>query len=80
MENNILYNLNKFVKEELEKESIPLDAKYVLVGTIDNKGTKIMAAINIYKTDKFNTSIKAIWDHDWNGNDTAVAKVIFVGK
>jgi hypothetical protein len=33
MENNILANLNKYVKDELAKDNIPTDAKYVIVGT-----------------------------------------------
>ena len=77
---NILSNLNQYVREELDKENIPADAKYVLVGTVNNDGAKIMAAVNITKTDKFNTKVAAIWEHDWDGNDTVAAKLIFVGK
>ena len=77
---NILANLNKYVREELEKESIPADAKYAIVGTIDNNGTKIIATVNIFKTDKINTRIAAIWEHDWDGDDTIGTKIIFTGK
>jgi hypothetical protein len=77
---NILANLNKYVKEELASESIPLDSKYVLIGTVDNNGAKVIAAVNIRNTDKINTKIAAIWEHDWDGDDTVGMKVIFVGK
>lgn len=77
---DIIANLNKYVKESLEKEEIPADAKYVLVGTVDNNGTRVMAAVNIHKTDKFNTKVAAIWDHNWTGDDTVAGKIIFVGK
>lgn len=77
---DILSNLNKFVKNELDKESIPSDAKYVVVGTIDNNGARILAAVNIHKSDKFNTKVAAVWEHDWEGDDTMGAKIIFVGK
>lgn len=80
MEPNILANLNKYVKDELDSEAIPADAKIVLVGTVDNNGTKILAAVNISHTDKINTKIAAVWEHDWDGDDTVGAKIIFVGK
>ena len=77
---NILANINRYVKDELAKDNIPTDAKYVIVGTVDNTGAQIMAAVNIHKTDKVNTQVAAVWNHDWNGNDTVGAKLIFVGK
>lgn len=77
---NILANLNKYVKEELEKEAIPADTKYVIIGTVNNEGIKVMAAVNIKKTDKFNTKVAAVWEHDWDGDNTAGAKIIFTGK
>ena len=81
MELNILSNLNKYVKDELDKENIPADAKYVIVGTVNNEGTQILASVNIHKSDKFNTKVAAVWDHDWaTHNDTLSGKIIFVGK
>ena len=77
---NMLSNLTKFVKEELEKDNIPNDAKYVIVGSVNNDGTQILASVNIHRSDRINTRVMAVWDHDWDGNDTASAKVIFVGK
>ena len=77
---NILGNINKYVKEELERDNIPTDAKYVIVGTINNDGTKILGAVNIHRSDKVNTQVAAVWDHDWDGDDTVGAKIIFVGK
>ena len=80
MEPNILANINKYVKDELDKESIPSDAKYALVGTVDNNGAKIIAAVTIHKSDRFNTKVSAVWNHDWDGDDTVGTKLIFVGK
>lgn len=80
METNILNNLTKYVKEELDKESIPSDAKYAIVGTIDNNGSKIMAAVNIHNSVTKQIKVAAIWEHDWNGDDTIATQLIFVGK
>lgn len=77
---NILANVNKFVKEELAKDAIPADAKYVIVGTVDNTGAQILTAVNIHKGEKINTNVAAIWNHNWSGDDIIAAKVIFVGK
>ena len=77
---NILANLSKYVKEELDKDSIPNDAKYVIVASVDNNGTKILAAVNIHKGQKIDTKVVSVWEHDWDGDDTAAAKLIFVGK
>jgi hypothetical protein len=77
---NILENLNKYVKEELDKESIPSDAKYAIIGTLNNNGTKIIATVNIFKTDKITTRVAALWEHDWDGDDTIQTKIIFTGK
>lgn len=76
----ILDNLTKYVRDEMEKELIPPDAKYVLIGDINLDGTKIIAAVNIKKTDKVSISVAAVWKHDWDGDDIAGAKLIFVGK
>lgn len=77
---NILANINQFVKEELDKENIPSDAKMVVVGTVNNDGARIMAAVTINQTEKTTTRVAAIWDHNWTGDDTVGAKVIFVSK
>jgi hypothetical protein len=78
---NILTNLTQYVKEELDKENIPPDAKYALVGSVDSTGARIMATVQIHKfDDKFKMNVAAVWHHDWDGNDTAGMKLIFVGK
>lgn len=77
---NILANINKFVKEELDKDNIPQDTKLVVVGTVDNNGARIVANVLVKRSDKFETKIAAIFDHDWDGDDTAGVKVIFTGK
>lgn len=77
---NILNNLSKYVKEELDKDNIPIDAKYVIVGTVDNNGSKILAAVNIKNTEKLTVKVASVWEHDWDGDDTVAAKLIFIGK
>jgi TolB-like protein len=77
---DILLNLNKYVQQELAEERIPPDAKYVLVGAVNNDGTRIMAAVKLYEGRRFQTKVQAVWDHDWDGNDTAALKVVFIGK
>lgn len=77
---NILANLNQYVKEELEKDNIPADAKYAIIGTVNNDGAKIMATVTIHKTERSQTRVAAVWEHDWEGDDTVATKIIFVGK
>lgn len=76
---NILSKIDKFVKEEIDKGVIPKDAKLAVIGTVDNEGFTVLAAVNIKPdTDnKINVQVQAIWDHDWDGSDSAAAKVIF---
>lgn len=77
---NILDNLTKYVETELSKEDIPPDTKIALVGAIDQNGAKIIASFQIKKTEKVNAKIAAVWSHDWDGDDTLGAKLIFIGK
>lgn len=77
---NILANINKFVKEELAKDNIPSDSRLAVVGTIDNNGTRIVANVLIKKTPVFETKVAAVFEHDWDGDTTVGAKLIFVGK
>lgn len=77
---NILNNLSKYVKDELDKDNIPIDAKYVIVGTVNNDGMKILAAVNIKNTEKLAVKVASVWEHDWDGDDTVAAKIIFIGK
>lgn len=77
---NILNNLTKYVKQELENENIPTDAKFAVVATVNVDGAKILAAVNIIKTEKTDLKVAAVWEHDWDGDNTVGAKLIFVGK
>ena len=78
---NILVNIDKIVRDEMEKSNIPSDTSFVVVGTVDQDGIKIMAAVKLTSfNNKIDTKIKAIWEHDWNGNDSVGAKIIFAGK
>jgi hypothetical protein len=77
----IFSDLDSFVKQELALNNIPADAKYVIVAGVDDKVGQIMATVNLHKGEKFNTSIAAMWKHDWkDSNDTVAAKLVFVGK
>lgn len=78
---NILANLNQYVKDEIAKENIPVDAKYAIVGAVDNNGSKIMATVTIHQSEKTQTRVAAIWEHNWESHDdTTAMKVIFTGK
>lgn len=77
---SILNNITKYVENELNKDSIPKDAKWVIVGTADNNGTKLLGAVNIHKGVKTDLKVAAVWEHDWDGDDTGAIKLIFVGK
>ena len=78
---NVLANIDKIVKQELDKGVIPSDAKWAIVTAVSNDGTKLLAAANFkINEDKIKVQIQAIWEHDWDGDDTMAGKVVFSGK
>lgn len=78
---NIFDNLDKIVKLEIEKGVIPSDAKWAVITAVDNTGVKLLAAVNFNISEgKINTKVKAIWEHDWDGNNTYAGQVVFSGK
>lgn len=77
---NILANVSQYVKDEMAKENIPADAKLALVGAVDNNGARIIAAVQIANNEKLNVKVASVFEHEWDGNDTAAMKVIFIGK
>lgn len=75
---NILANIDKFVKAEIDAGEIPKDAKIAMVGIIDGDGLKIAAVVELSPDpEKYKLKFKAIFEHDWDGNDGIAAKVIF---
>lgn len=72
-ESSLLIGIDKFVKEEIEKENIPKDAKLVVIGTVDLSGAKVVAAVDLTK----NLQIKSIFKHEWDGDNEVAAKLIF---
>lgn len=81
---NILNNISRYVKQELDANNIPEDAKIALVGTVDHNGARIVAAVQILRTQKFgmevNAKVAAVFEQEWDGDRTAGMKLIFVGK
>lgn len=78
---NILASVDKAVKDEINKGNIPLDSKWAIVTAVDNEGAKLLAAVNFKAHEgKIETKIQAIWEHDWDGDDTFVGQVVFSGK
>lgn len=75
---NILEGINKFVKNEIENENIPKDAKIIFIGTIDLEGAKIAAVVELsQKPTDYSLKLKAIFNHEWDGDTSVGAKVIF---
>ena len=75
---NILANIDKFVREEIEKGEILTDARIAIVGTVDQGGAKIVAAVKLTKKEtNYDLKIKAIFEHDWDGDNSMGAKLIF---
>ena len=77
---NILSNIDKIVRDSWDNNEIPQDATWGIVNTTDNEGNKLQAAFKIHKGDKLEVKVKAIWEHDWDGNDTVAGKVVLSGK
>jgi hypothetical protein len=77
---NILSTINTYVKDEIAKENIPADARLALIGTVDNHGTRVVAAVQISNTEKLKVSVASVFEHTWSGDNTAAMKVIFIGK
>lgn len=75
---NILANIDKFVKDEIQKGEIPSNARMAVIGTVDQNGVQIVAAVELSKNpDDFSLKIKAIFEQEWDGDRVAGAKVIF---
>jgi hypothetical protein len=77
---NVLSNINQYVRDEIAKENIPSDARLALIGTVDNRGARIVAAVQISNTEKLKVSVASVFEHTWEGDNTAAMKVIFIGK
>lgn len=76
----LLNDVTRFVKDEMEKENIPSDAKYAIIAGADEQGLKFMASVKIVDKEKMNLRVAALWDHDWEGDDSAAMKIILTGK
>lgn len=79
----LLDNIDKTVKESIVNGDIPKDAKVAGVGVIDSNGIKVVVVAELLdQTKHANTSIKikGIFEHDWDGNNSAAAKLVFSHK
>lgn len=77
---SILRNLDKYIKDEMEASNIPLDARLAVIDTFDLQGNKLTVAIKIKEDEKRTIRIVGMWNHDWDGDDTVAAKLVFVRK
>lgn len=77
---NILANVSKYVKDELDKDNIPSNSRLALIGTVDNNGARIVVAATIFNKEKINVKIASAFEHEWDGDNTAAMKVIFTSK
>lgn len=76
----LLNDVTRFVKDEMEKENIPSDAKYAIVAGIDEVGSRFMASVKIVDKEKVDIKVAALWDHDWEGDDSGAMKIVISGK
>lgn len=80
---NVLANIEKIVKENIASGEIPADAKLVGVATLDNEGVKIVGMVELLDKEKHpnaSLKIKAIFEHDWDGDNTIAGKVVFAKR
>lgn len=77
---SILANLDKITKDAWDAGEIPEGHTWAIINTFDNEGNKLQAAVRIVKKENLEVKAKAIWEHDWDGNDTIAGKVVVSGK
>lgn len=80
---NILAKIDDIVKKNIESGEIPKDAKMVMVGTFDFEGVKLAAVVELLDKEKHpdkSLKFKAIFEHEWDGNDSAAGKIIFSSR
>jgi hypothetical protein len=78
---NLLANIETIVKNNLESGEIPSDAKLVGIGIVDSEGIKLVGTVELLKnTTNRSLKIKAIFEHDWDGNDSIAGKVVFTSR
>jgi hypothetical protein len=77
----LLDNIDKVVKKEVDSGSIPKDAKIVGLGTVDSNGIQVVVVAELLEnTEKRSLKIKGIFEHDWDGDDSAAVKLVFASK
>lgn len=80
---NILANMEKLVRDEYANGNIPADTKLALVNTIDTQGIKIVGVVALkpielksWRETVLDVKIKAIFEHDWDGNNTGAIQTV----
>lgn len=77
----LLDNVDSIVRKEMEEGSVPKDAKLVGVGIIDGEGVKAVVTVEMLKdTTRHSFKVKGIFEHDWDGDDSVAAKVVFSSR
>lgn len=77
----LLNDIDTVVKKSMDDGEIPKDAKIVGIGVVDSDGVKLVVAAELLKdTTKRSLKIKGIFEHDWDGNDSAATKLVFSSK
>jgi len=69
--------ITSVVKKSIDNGDIKPDEKLTFVGIVDENGAKAVLAVNIVNKDIFKVKIAGIFEHEWDGDNKAGAKVIF---
>ncbi len=80
---NLLANIETIVKNNLESGEIPSDARLVGIGIVDSEGIKLVGTVELLDKTKHpdkSLKIKAIFEHDWDGNDSIAGKIVFTSR
>jgi hypothetical protein len=65
--------LSKIVNETLPAEAA--GKRNAVVGAIDQHGTRVIARFKLDEQGRW--QVRGIWDHEWTGEDTKQAQVLF---
>lgn len=79
----LLDNVDSIVRKEMEAGDVPKDARLVGVGIVDSEGVKAVITVEMLDRTKHPNSslkVKGIFEHDWDGDDSVAAKIVFSSR
>jgi hypothetical protein len=65
------------VQKSIDSGEVKKDAKLVFIAAADERGVKAIVAVEIIDHEIFKVKLNTFFEHQWDGENKAGAKVIF---